>query len=292
MIIRSTLFSRLGYMSQKTGELTTNLNKVQKQIASGKRLTEMSDEPWSIAQIHQLREEKSVHGVFQDASNMATGLLAQSESTLQTVLNVLDRTRALAVQMSNDSYSPENLSNAIEEVQNLKERVRNLANVSIDGRYLFSGTAYDTPPFDSTFAYNGSNTEMSMDVSNIATVEVGFDGSDVFQGAVDVFSAFDDFISGLQNNDDVLIRNAVGDFNSVFDKVNNYVTRIGTEMNIAMDMNELSQTLELQIDQRLSNVEDVDIAKAMTNFTMMQNQYQINLQLTVKTQGMSLFAAM
>jgi len=292
MIIRSTLFSRLGYMSQKTGELTTNLNKVQKQIASGKRLTEMSDEPWSIAQIHQLREEKSVHGVFQDASNMATGLLAQSESTLQTVLNVLDRTRALAVQMSNDSYSPENLSNAIEEVQNLKERVRNLANVSIDGRYLFSGTAYDTPPFDSTFAYNGSNTEMSMDVSNIATVEVGFDGSDVFQGAVDVFSAFDDFITGLQNNDDVLIRNAVGDFNSVFDKINNYVTRIGTEMNIAMDMNELSQTLELQIDQRLSNVEDVDIAKAMTNFTMMQNQYQINLQLTVKTQGMSLFAAM
>lgn len=292
MIIRSTLFSRLGYMSQKTGELTTNLNKVQKQIASGKRLTEMSDEPWSVAQIHQLRGEKSVHGVFQDASNMATGLLAQSESTLQTVLNVIDRTRALAVQMSNDTYSPENLSNAIAELQNLKERVRNLANVSIDGRYLFSGTAYDTPPFDSTFAYNGSNTEMSMDVSNIATVEVGFDGSDVFQGAVDVFSAFDDFITGLQNNDDVLIRNAVGDFNSVFDRINNYVTRIGTEMNIAMDMNELSQTLELQIDQRLSNVEDVDIAKAMTNFTMMQNQYQINLQLTVKTQGMSLFTVM
>ena len=292
MIIRSTLFSRLGYMSQKTEQLTTNLNKVQKQIASGKRLTEMSDEPWSVAQIHQLREEKSVHGVFQDASNMATGLLAQSESTLQTVLNVIDRTRSLAVQMSNDSYSPENLSNAIEEAQNLKERVRNLANVSIDGRYLFSGAAYDTPPFDSTFAYSGSNTEMSMDVSNIATVEVGFDGSDVFQGAVDVFSAFDDFITGLQNDDDVLIRNAVGDFNAVFDKINNYVTRIGTEMNIAMDMNELSQTLELQIDQRLSNVEDVDIAKAMTNFTMMQNQYQINLQLTVKTQGMSLFAVM
>jgi flagellar hook-associated protein 3 FlgL len=292
MIIRSTLFSRLGYMSQKTGELTTNLNKVQKQIASGKRLTEMSDEPWSVAQIHQLREEKSVHGVFQDASNMATGLLAQSESTLQTVLNVIDRTRSLAVQMSNDTFGADDLTNAVEEIRNMKERVRNLANVSIDGRYLFSGTAYDTPPFDSTFAYNGSNTEMSMDVSNIATVEVGFDGSDVFQGAVDVFSAFDDFITGLQNDDDVLIRNAVGDFNSVFDKINNYVTRIGTEMNIAMDMNELSQTLELQIDQRLSNVEDVDIAKAMTNFTMMQNQYQINLQLTVKTQGMSLFAVM
>lgn len=64
MLIRSTLFSRLSYMSKENTELSVDLADVQKQIATGKRLNRMSDEPWSISQIHQLREDTSVQSVL------------------------------------------------------------------------------------------------------------------------------------------------------------------------------------------------------------------------------------
>jgi flagellar hook-associated protein 3 FlgL len=157
---------------------------------------------------------------------------------------------------------------------------------------VFAGQAYDTQPFDSTYTYVGSTTELSIDVSTSAKVEVGFDGSDVYQGSVDVFTAIDDLLTGLSTDDSTIIQNAIGEFDDVFKKMGNYLTRIGGETNIAEDMYEVASTIELNLTERLSSVEDVDVAEALTRFSMLQNQYQINLQLTSKTRGMSLFERM
>ena len=292
MLVRSTLFSRLSYMSRENTDLATELANVQKQIATGKRLVRMSDEPWTISQLHQLREETSVQSVFKESGNHATTLLAQAENGLSQSLNVMTRLKALSVQASNDTYSAEDLANMAEEVGNLKERLVNLANTEFNGRYVFSGQAYNTVPFDSTFAYVGSTNEVSMDVSAFAKVEVGFDGSDVFQGSVDVFTAIDDFITGLNTDDAAIIQNSMTDFDNGFDKMANYLTRIGGEVNIAEDMHEVATSIEINLTERLSAVEDVDAAEALTRFSMLQNQYQINLQLTAKTRGMSLFERM
>ena len=292
MLIRSTLFSRLSYMSRENTQLATKLADVQKQIATGKRLVRMSDEPWTISQLHQLREETSVQSVFKDAANQATTLLAQAENGLSQSLNVMSRLKALSVQSANDTYSAEDLVNMAEEVGNLKERLVNLANTEFNGRYVFSGQSYDTAPFDSTFTYVGSTNELSIDVSAFAKVEVGFDGSDVFQGSVDVFTAIDNFITGLNTDDSAIIQNAMTDFDDVFDKMGNYLTRIGGEVNIAEDMYDVATSIEMNLTERLSSVEDVDVAEALTRFSMLQTQYQINLQLTAKTRGLSLFERM
>jgi flagellin-like hook-associated protein FlgL len=63
-------------------------------------------------------------------------------------------------------------------------------------------------------------------------------------------------------------------------------------MNIAMDMDEIAETLEANMRQRLSSIEDADMPEALTRFSMLQTQYQINLQLTTKMRTMSLFERM
>jgi len=292
MLIRSTLFSRLSYMSRENTELGSELQDVQKQITTGKRIINMSDEPWTISQLHQLREETSVQSVFKDSANLANTLLSQAENGLTQSLNVMSRLKELAIQGANDTYSLDDLANMAEEVTNLKDRLLNLANTEFNGRYVFAGTAYDTPPFDSTYAYVGSTTEVSIDVSVSAKVEVGFDGSDVFQGSVDAFTAIDDFLTGLNTDDSTIIRAAISDFDDVFNQISNYITRIGAETNIADDMHEVATNIEIGLAERLTAVEDVDAAEALTRFSMLQNQYQINLQLTSKMRGMSLFERM
>jgi flagellin-like hook-associated protein FlgL len=74
--------------------------------------------------------------------------------------------------------------------------------------------------------------------------------------------------------------------------MSSYITRIGGEVNIAEDMFDTATSIEMNLTERLSAVEDVDVAEALTRFSMLQNQYQINLQLTSKTRGMSLFERM
>jgi flagellar hook-associated protein 3 FlgL len=279
-------------MSRENTELAGELQNVQKQIATGKRIINMSDEPWTISQLHMLREETSLQSVFKGSSNLARTLLSQAENGLSQSMNVMSRLKQLAVQGANDTYTLTDLEDMAEEVVNLKERLVNLANTEFNGRYVFAGTAYDTPPFDSTYTYVGSTTEVSIDVSSSAKVEAGFDGSDVFQGSVDVFTAIDDFIAGLNSDDDAAIQTAIQEFDDVFSKMGNYITRIGGEMNIAEDMFDVANSIEIGLAERLSAVEDVDAAEALTRFSMLQNQYQINLQLTSKTRGMSLFERM
>lgn len=292
MLVRSTLFSRLNYMSQQTMEVTTALTDVQKQIATGKRLTRMSQEPWSVAHVHQLRERIEVQDHYRTTSNLSQGILGQGDSSLAMVMNAVNRAREVSVQASNDVFGQDNLDSLSEEIINLKERVRSLANSDFNGRYIFSGNAYDVPPYDTSYAYQGTNDTVSIDVSKTSSVEVGFDGSDVFQGSTDVFAAFDDLIAGMQADDDGLIQAAMGDFDDVFNQLNRARTRIATEINIASDMEDLSISVSTHLQGRLSSIEDADMPEALTKFSMLQTQYQINLQLTSQMRSMSLFERM
>lgn len=292
MLVRSTLFSRLNYMNSETMGVTAELSEVEHQIATGKRLNRMSQEPWSIAQLHQLREKVDVQENYQKASKMAMGLLAQGESALGMIMNAVNRTREISVQASNDVLGLQDLDAIMEEVLNIKERVLALANSDFNGRYLFSGSAYDTPPYDSTYVYQGTTDTVDIAVADNSSVTVNFDGSDVFQGSTDIFAAFDDLINGLQTDDDALIQAAIDQFDDVFNHINKTRTRMGTEMNIAMDMDEIAETLEANLKQRLSDIEDADMPEALTRFSQLQTQYQINLQLTAKMRTMSLFERM
>jgi flagellar hook-associated protein 3 FlgL len=279
-------------MNSETMGVTSELSEVEHQIATGKRLNRMSQEPWSIAQLHQLREKIDVQENYQKASKMAMGLLSQGETALSMIMNAVNRTREISVQASNDVLGVEDLDAIMAEVSNIKERVLALANSDFNGRYIFSGTAYDTPPYDSNYVYQGTTDTVDIAVADNSSVEVNFDGSDVFQGSTDIFAAFDALINGLQNDDDTLIQSAIDQFDDVFDHINKTRTQMGTEMNIAMDMDEIAETLEANLRQRLSDVEDADMPEALTRFSQLQTQYQINLQLTAKMRTMSLFERM
>ena len=292
MLVRSTLFSRMNYLSQETSSVTSELNEVNKQIATGKRLTRMSQEAWSVPEIHQLRERIDVQQHYQRSSDLSRALLAQAEDAILNVMNVIDRTKMLSIQMNNETFNADDRSDVVTELEGLKEQVRQLANSEFNGRYVFAGAAFDSEAFDASYAYQGSTTEFSVSVSDSSSVDVGFDGSDVFQGSADVFAAYDDFITGLNTDDSALIADAVGNFEEVYDQLTNYLSKVGGNSRIADDMSQVASSLELSLVERLSSVEDVDVAEALSRFSLLQTQYEINLQLTAKTRSISLFERM
>ena len=53
-----------------------------------------------------------------------------------------------------------------------------------------------------------------------------------------------------------------------------------------------SNNIEIELKTRLSSVEDADLADVLTRFSLMQTQYEVNLQLTAKSKTVTLFSRM
>ena len=111
----------------------------------------------------------------------------------------------------NKAYSDASVA---QEVLFMKEHLLDIANTEFHGRYVFSGAAYDTASFDATFAYAGSTTGSEIDISSTRSVAVGYDGSSVFQGTVDLFQTLDDFATALAADDGDAIRDLIDDFDT------------------------------------------------------------------------------
>ena len=292
MLIRSTFHSRIQYMSRTTMKTGTDLARVNSQISTGKKIVNLSDQPWATSELHQLRRGIQDQNHYEDASNRSMSLLATTEYALTSSIDIVDRARMLSIQLGSDTYSAEERGAAAQEVLFLKEHLLDVANTEFNGRYVFSGAAYDTASYDATFAYAGSTSSSDIDISSTRSVEVGYVGSDVFQGSVDIFQTLDDFATALSADDGIAIRDLIDDFDDGLDQLDVVRTGVGTNSKRAMDMIDLTQSLQVELQGRLSSVEDVDIAQALTEFSLLQTQYEINLQLTSKTRTFSLFNRM
>ena len=292
MLIRSTFHSRIQYMSSTTMKTGVELAKVNAQISSGKEILKLSDEPWATSELHQLRRGIQEQTQYQDASSRAMSLLSTIEYGLTSGINILDRAKMLAVQLGNDTYNAEDRAAAAEEVLFMKEHMLDVANTEFHGRFIFAGLSYDQAAYDATFAYQGSTTNSEIDISSTRTVDVGYDGSTVFQGGVDIFQTLDDFVTALNGNDSAAIQDLIGDLDDALKQLDGFRTRAGTNSKRTLDMIDLTDTLKLELTTRLSSVEDVDLPSALTRFSMLQTQYDINLQLTAKTRTINLFSRM
>jgi flagellar hook-associated protein 3 FlgL len=273
----------------KTG---TDLARVNAQISTGKKIINLSDKPWATSELHQLRRGIQDQTHYQDAANRSMSLLATTEYALTSAIEIVDRARMLSVQLGSATYSAEERGAAAQEVLFMKEHLLDVANTEFHGRYIFSGEAYDSASYDATFAYAGSTASSEIDISSTRSVEVGYVGSDVFQGTIDIFQKLDDLATAMSADDGDAIRDLIDDFDDGLDQLDIVRTEVGTNSKRAIDMIDLTQSLQVELQGRLSSVEDVDIAGALTEFSLLQTQYEINLQLTSKNRTFNLFSRM
>ena len=88
MLIRSTFHSRIQYMSRTTMKTGTDLAKVNAQISTGKKILNLSDEPWATSELHQLRRGIQDQKHYEDASNKAMSLLSTTEYALTAAMDL------------------------------------------------------------------------------------------------------------------------------------------------------------------------------------------------------------
>lgn len=160
------------------------LDQTQRQIASGRRILKPSDDPIASARSIELRESVGRLEQFDRNAGIATNRLAQQESALTSVNDVLQRVRELALQANNGTQSNESRGQIAVEMRQLLDNLVQLANQRDgNGRYMFAGNLDDVVPVTRSatgFQYNGDQGQRLIQVGQSRQVADGDPGSDVF----------------------------------------------------------------------------------------------------------------
>ncbi len=164
--------------------LQAALDQTQRQISSGRRILKPSDDPIAASRAIELRESISRLSQFDRNANIGTNRLAQEESVLTSVNDVLQRVRELSLQANNATQSNESRGQIAVEMRQLLDNLVQLANQKDgSGRYMFSGNLEEVVPVTrgaAGFQYNGDQGQRLLQVGDSRQVPDGDPGSDVF----------------------------------------------------------------------------------------------------------------
>jgi flagellar hook-associated protein 3 FlgL len=286
----------LGMMAEDSlRNIEANQNRMealQNQITSGSRITKPSDDPIGAARALSLQESLDQSAQYGRNIDQASSWLNTTDSVLNSVTDSLQRARELAVQAANDTLTSSDRSAIQSEITQLQQHVLNLANSKYGAYFLFSGTRTDQAGYvqaadQSTTpgAYQGNAGQVLREVSPGVTVAVNADATATFDP---VFKAFSDLQSGLTSNSSSTVQTSLSSFDSALDAVNTSRAQIGARVNRLDALKQRQDNVSVNLTSLLSNVKDVDMASAITNFTMAQTVYQASLKAAAQTMQISL----
>lgn len=120
--------------------------------------------------------------------------------------------------------------------------------------------------------YNGDGKDLSVEVGRNNSVSYNVSGEAVFtdkgDGTVDMFKALNDLKTALTSNDQSGIAAQIDNLKNVQDQVNRYTSKVGSRMKSLEITKSNHESLNEQITGLLSNAEDADMAKLITDFKM------------------------
>lgn len=160
--------------------LQSDLNTIQSQIASGKRIQRPSDDPIGAARALDIRESIDQLDQYERNTQRVQNRLQLQEESLTTTTDFLQRARELTLQAANATQTNESRGFIAAELRGLLSATLAIANAQDDNKqFLFGGFQTSTPPYseDATgFNYNGDQGQRSVQIGpsrRIADSEAG-----------------------------------------------------------------------------------------------------------------------
>jgi len=241
------------------------------ELGTGSTINKPSDNPAGAAQVVQIQNASSQVDSFQQSAGSINSQLSTADSTLSSVVNVLQRALGLGVQGANGTLSDTDRSAIVDELSGIQSQLMSLANTTYQGQFLFAGTA-GVQPFvadanaSSGVSYKGNSGTNFVTIGNGYQVQVNLPGSQVFNGpGADVFQAIHDLISALNANSG--IPDAVTEVTNAYNYVTSQRVFYGNTMNQAQSQQTFLDTEKVNLSQQENTVAGADMATVASQLT-------------------------
>ena len=286
------MFGRI--TTQMTASMTLNdlqqslnrLDTTQQQLSSGKKINQPSDDPYGTSQAMSLNGQLSSLNDYTNNITDGTAWTQQATTSLGDIDSMVQRVRELVVQASNGTYTQSDLNASASEVNQLIDAIKQEANASYNGQYIFSGTSTGTAPYQtgSTDTYQGGtgsvdrligpNTTLSVS-TNISTLL----GNGQASGDGGLLDTLRTIASDMQSGNTGAIGGAdLKNLDSNFGTLTQMEANVGAITNRLTLASTRIQQLQNSDTAALSNVQDADMATVAINFSTEQAAYSAALK--------------
>jgi len=249
---------------------TQNQNIASQELATGRRVNQLSDDPAAAANLVANHDQSSSDDQYLQNLGSLQSKFQTADSALSNVVTVLNRALTLGTEGANGTLTDANRQSIVVEVQGLLSQLVNLGNTSYQGAHLFSGTAVNTVPFaydssTNTVTYSGNSGNTSVTLDNNNTIPGNVSGDQLLQNpGGSAFGALQDLVSSLQSG------NGIG---SAVTEIQNAISQVGAKRVVydnGLNQIELSESFLNQDKIDLSTQENtlvgIDAATATSDF--------------------------
>ena len=160
----------------------SELTKVQTQLATGKKIEYMYDNPVIFNKDLKFQEEINSFDQIKSSASFAKTFANETDTVLNEISSTLDSFKTKLLQAANDSNNSTNREAIANELEGELNHLKDLANTSLDGKYIFSGSAFDKPPIRDDFTYQGNDKKVKAFLGKNVEREYNIDGKSLFLG--------------------------------------------------------------------------------------------------------------
>ena len=260
------------------------MGKVQNQIETGKKVTRPSDDPVVAMKGIGYRTALDKVEQFQRNIGEVNNWLDSSDDAFDKVGSALQRANELAVKAANGTTTPDDQEKIKSELDQLRQHIQNIANTKVGDKYIFSGTKTTTAPFNTSsippsyVEFNDADgNPINQGFTNNVEIEV-FDGINlkVNTNAIKLFKDIDQMFKDIKD-ETVDFSEAIGTIDKQMNELLTTRADIGARQNRVELMNDRLQSQEVIATKQMSENEDVDMEKAITEMITQESIHRAAL---------------
>jgi flagellar hook-associated protein 3 FlgL len=284
---QSKLTSHVRYL--QTAE--ERMNRVQQQLATGRKIDHPSDDPEGASISMSYRRDSVFETQMRRNVEGGVAFMNATESALSSATDVIHSARALAVQGGNGTNSQQGRDAMAIEVDQLLRQMVQIGNSNFGGAYIFAGQKTDQPAFVTVGSptitavnYQGDAGTRTRRISKQDTIAVNVTGPQALGAAFqDLITLRDNLRAGAAN-----VNVSIGTLDKDLDTVLAARADIGARINAFEDVSLRSEKQDTELQNLRANIEDVDVTDAIVKLTARQTQLQATLGAIGRTMNMTL----
>ncbi len=254
------------------------MGKYQDQLATGKKINRPSDDPVvamkGIAYRTSLMEVEQYKRNFGEAYNW----VENTDSSLDKATLAIQRIRELTVQASNDTYEEEQRLAMKQEIEQLKEHLKDIINTKVGDKYIFNGTDTTNPPIlAGTDTISTNSNPVEIELSKGVQIQVNINPGTAF--APDILTDIDDLMNKLDSpatsGED--LTGFLGQLDEHVNNLTNARAELGARTNRLELMEDRVLEQEVTTTRMLSDNEDADIERVITDLITQESVHRAAL---------------
>jgi len=271
------------------------LSEAQQRVTTGRAVELPSDNPSAAGEILSLNSRLARAERYERNAQAALSELNATESSLAILSDLLTRVRAAAVRGANSATGEEGRAALAKQIDSEIDEALRIANERSGNRYLFGGNRASSTPYQAERDEAGqvvgvSRTEdedpmeLEITVGDGQRLETGIVAGDLFElpDGQNLFDVLIKLRDALKVNDIGSIDTALTHIDAALNLATDMTSLVGARAARAQSIIEKLTNYRNNTANRLSELVDVDVLEAVTQFNSEQTAYEMSLRAAAK----------